>query len=185
MISSLSGKEVVYKWNLKGKIYSDVSNIPLQIKKLKIRIMDTLLLPLLSKQWNVLQNNLFLLDSFKQKINFYYNSYKLEEILLYKDIISLCELFVTQNSQLVEAEEKMYNLNSSNKNITNISFVYKTTMIKLKPEYEIYDSILGKPQKIHKQTYNEIIVQEIQKLITEENITYDKIKTYIEKKYLI
>jgi hypothetical protein len=185
MVSSLSGKEVIYKWNLKGKVHSNETNTPLEIKKLKIRIMDTLLLPLLSKQWNVLKHNLFLLDSFKQKITFYYNSYKLEEILLYKDIISLCELFLTQNSQLVDAEEKMYNINSSNKNITNISFVYKTSMIKLKPEYEIYDSILGKPQKINKETYNEIIINEIQKLMIMENTTYDKIKDYIEKKYLI
>jgi hypothetical protein len=58
-------------------------------------------------------------------------------------------------------------------------------MIKLKPEYEIYDSILGKPQKINKETYNEIIINEIQKLMIMENTTYDKIKDYIEKKYLI
>jgi hypothetical protein len=183
MVSSLSGKEVIYKWNLKGKVHSDEKNLPLEIKKLKIRIMDTLLLPLLSKQWNILKNNLFLLDSFKQKITFYYNSYKLEEILLYKDIISLCELFVNQNSQIVDTENKMHN--SSNNSITNISFVYKTTMIKLKPEYEIYDSILGKPQKIKKQTYNDTIIYEIQKLITVENITYEKIKDHIEKKFLI
>lgn len=181
MVSSLSGKEVIYKWNLKGKVYNDEKNLPLEIKKLKIRIMDTLLLPLLSKQWNILKNNLFLLDTFKQKLTFYYNSYKLEEILLYIDIISLCELFVTQNCQLADAEEKMYSIN----NKPNISFIYKTTMIRLKPEYEIYDSILGKPQKINKQTYNDNIIKEIQKLILQENINYEKIKNYIEKKYLI
>jgi hypothetical protein len=183
MVSSLSGKEVVYKWNLKGKVHSGDNNLPLEIKKLKIRIMNTLLLPLLSKQWNILKNNLFLLDTYKQKITFYYNSYKLEEILLYKDIISLCELFINQNFQLIDTEDKIYN--NSNKNITNISFVYKTTMIKLKPEYEIYDNILGKPQEIKKQTYNENIIYDIQKLISVENITFEKIKDHIEKKYLI
>lgn len=186
MVSSLSGKEVIYKWNLKGKINSDEKNLPLEIKKFKIKIMDTLLLPLLSKQWHVLKNNLFLIDSFKQKITFYYNSYKLDDILLYKDIISLCEIFIYQNSQLIDAEQRIYNNStSSNKNLTNISFVYKTSMIKLKPEYEIYDSILGKPQKNNKQTYNENIINEIQKLMTMENINYDKIKDYIVKKYFI
>ena len=185
MISSLSGKNSINKWNLTGKNNTNISNIPLEIKKLKMKIMNTLILPLISKQWTYMKNNMFLLDSFKQKIEYYYNSYKLEEILLYKDMIQLCEIFVAQFNQLDEIEKKIYSSSSSNSNILdqNISLIYKTTMIKLKPEYELYDSIIGKPLKSKNQIYNEDIIKDVQKYMIMDNITYEKIKEIIENKY--
>ena len=59
--------------------------------------------------------------------------------------------------------------------------VYKTTKIQILPEYEIYNSIIGRPNK--KEPYNENIIHDIKTLMLKENITYDKIKDYIENKY--
>ena len=56
-------------------------------------------------------------------------------------------------------------------------------MIKLKPEYELYDNILGKPLKINKQKYNDDIINDLQKWMIMDNITYEKIKELIENKY--
>ena len=56
-------------------------------------------------------------------------------------------------------------------------------MIKLKPEYELYDNILGKPLKSKKQKYNDDIINDLQKWMTMDNITYEKIKEFIENKY--
>lgn len=183
MVLTLSGKDVANKWNLTGKTNSIESNIPLEIKNLKIRIMNTCLFPLLSKQWKTVKNNMFLIDSFKKKINFYYNSFKLDELLLYRDIINICEVYVLQSSQLEETEKRIYNSIDSNKTIPNISLVYETTMIKLKPEYELYDSIFGKPTRANKQTYHDDRIKEIQKLMIMDNITFDKIKNYMENLY--
>jgi hypothetical protein len=183
MVLTLSGKDGTNKWNLTGKNSSIEPNLPIEIKNLKIRIMNTLLLPLLSKQWKIMKNNMFLIDSFKQKINFYYDSFKLEEILLYKEIINLCEIFVLQSAQLEETEKRIYGSNINAKNKQTISLVYETTIIKLKPEYEIYDSIFGKPTRQNKQTYSDDIIIDIQKMMVKDNITYEIMKNYLEKKY--
>ena len=76
MSFSLSGKNAISLHNLSGKNTS-LSSIPLEIKKLKLRIINTFILPLLSKQWKKIQDNLFLLDKLKEKLYFYYESYKL------------------------------------------------------------------------------------------------------------
>jgi hypothetical protein len=181
MVLSLSGKNIINKWNLSGKSNSYLSNIPLEIKKLKIKIMDTLVLPLFSKQWKMMKENVFMLDNFKDKIDYYYNTFKIDEILLYRDIINLCEIFINQYDKLEDIQTSSI---SNNNNSKSISLIYTTTMIKLKPEFELYDSILGKPKKHLKQKYNEDIIKDIQKLMILDTITYDKIKTFIENKYI-
>jgi hypothetical protein len=60
-----------------------------------------------------------------------------------------------------------------------ISMVYRTTMIKLKPEYELYDNILGKPQRVKNEYYNEEIIKEIQKWMLLEDVSYQKIHDHI------
>jgi len=182
MVLTLSGKDDPNNWNLSGKNNSTKSNIPHEIKILKIKIMNTCLLPLLSKQWKIMKNNMFLIETFRQKINFYYNSFKIDELLLYKDIINICELLLIQSSQLEETEKRIYNSNTS---IPNISLIYETSMIKLKPEFEIYDNIYGKPTRANKQIYIDERIKEIQKLMIMDNITFDKIKNYMETKYSV
>jgi hypothetical protein len=49
-------------------------------------------------------------------------------------------------------------------------------MIKLKPEYELYDAIFGKPKRENNQIYNDSIIEMIQQLLTRENMTFQKIK---------
>jgi hypothetical protein len=61
--------------------------------------------------------------------------------------------------------------------------IYKTAMIKLKPEYEIYNLILGKPNKKQDEIYIEAIIKDIEKLLLLENINFNKIKEFITKKY--
>jgi hypothetical protein len=66
-----------------------------------------------------------------------------------------------------------------------VTMVYKTTMIQLLPEYEIYNSILGKPKREKNQSYNQDIINDIKNLMMSlENINYNKIKEFIEKKYV-
>lgn len=180
MVLTLSGKDSLNKWNLTGKFNTYFTNIPLEIKKLKIKIMNSLVLPLFSKQWKIMKENNFLIDNFKEKIDNYYNLYKLDEILLYRDIINICEIFISQYEKL----EDNFKSDIPNKNTQSISLIYTTTMIKLKPEYELYDSILGKPKKHLKQKYNEDIIKDIQKLMILDSITYEKIQNFIENKYI-
>jgi hypothetical protein len=53
----------------------------------------------------------------------------------------------------------------------------------LKQEYEIYDVLFGKPQREKNEKYREEILQDIQKMLGLETITFLKIKDVILKKY--
>jgi hypothetical protein len=54
--------------------------------------------------------------------------------------------------------------------------VYTTTMLKIKPEYEIYHQLLGKPDRILGDKYNSTKLLKIQSLMKEENINLEKIR---------
>ena len=65
-------------------------------------------------------------------------------------------------------------------------------MIRLKPPYELYNMILGKPVKKHELTnnpnqnpehYMRPIIDEITILLNVENITFQQIKTSIANKF--
>lgn len=174
MSLSLSGKAGSIH-HLSGKSSTVILSIPSEIKKLKIRILNLFWLPLLSKKWQTIQRNLFLLDGLKKKIENYYRSYQLEDLLLYKDVLGLFEFFVEQQVQLESMEKQLY----QNPKNQIISMVYRTTMIKLKPEYELYDHILGKPMREKQETYREEVIEEIQRTMMFEDINYQKIHDHI------
>ena len=147
-------------------------SIPIDIKNLKIKIINTIILPLISKQWSQLYENMFFLETIKRKINHYYQLYKLDDLLLYKDIVYAFEQILNEHTQLADLEKKVY----SQQGDEFTSIIYKTTMIRLKPEYELYDAIYGKPKRELKQIYNEQIILFIRRLMNNENITFLKIK---------
>jgi len=178
----LSGKHEMNKHCLTGKSNKYISSVPYEINKLKIRILDMFILPLLSKQISKIQENRFLLDSFKERLEYYYKLYKIEELLLYKDLLSVFEVFADQQIQLEESDKELYK-NSASKNEI-ISMIYRTAMIKIKPEYELYNAILGRPKRELNETYKEEIIKDIQKCMIMENITFQKMKEIITNKYL-
>lgn len=182
MITSvgLSGKNIYNKLSLTGKKEEKCQNIPDDIKSIKILILNNLIIPLISKKWNILNENLFCIGRAKKKLDYYYNIYQLEDLIIYKEIINAFELIICEHQQLEDLEKKMY---TGNKDFSTM--MYKTTMIKLKPEYEIYDNILGKPDKLLNQKYNQDVLLDIQKLLLYENINFSKIKDIINAKYSI
>ena len=179
MVLSLGGKSSFNGLNLSGKQSSTrENNIPLEIKKIKILILNNLILPLIAKQWNTLNENLFCLGKAKKKIDYYYDIYKLDDLIIYKEIIKAFELIISEHTQLEDLEKKMY---SGSKDFSTM--IYKTTMVKLKPEYEIYDVILGKPDRKLNEKYNENIIKDIERLLLNDNINFTIIREIINKKY--
>lgn len=175
MTQTLSGKNVVHCNNLLGKMDNFQKGIPLEITNLKIKVMNNIILPLISKQWRKLYENMFFLENIKTKVDKYYKLYKIDDLLLYKDIISAFELIFNEHKQLEDLEKQVY----SNKTGDFTSIVYKTTMIKLKPEYELYDAIFGKPKREKNQVYNESAVLFIRRSLSQENITFKTIKEQV------
>jgi hypothetical protein len=175
---SLSGKNHSNAIHLSGKppSLSGSKDFSLEIKRLKEAILTQIFVPLLSNQWEILYQNVFFLDILKKKIHSYHSfSVWREELSVYLDMLNLLEKVISEHRQLEEIEKKMYgSVGGETEEV--VSFVYKTTAIRMKPEYEIYDAIFGKPQREKNEKYPEEVLQEIQRMLTKENITFAKIK---------
>ena len=98
---------------------------------------------------------------------------------IYKELINAFEAILLEHQQLEELEKTIYGGDS--KDVTTM--IYRTAMIRLKPEYEIYDILYGRPQRSENQDYNVVIVEYIQRLLKIEGITFHKIKEYALLKY--
>lgn len=167
----LSGKLNANTHNLSGKISNHSSfNEPTEVKQIKIQIMNKLFIPLAANKWEYLKENTFIIDIILRKISNYYNKYKIEDLLMYIEFIKAYDIIINERIQLENVEKKMYDH-------LGTAFVFKTNMIKLKPEYEIYNLIYGRPKK--GETYNTIIISHIKTLIQIDDITFDKIKEII------
>jgi hypothetical protein len=179
MTHSLSGRNSVNFINLKGKLPNQKIPVSVKIKKIKERILEDYLMPIFTNQPEKLSENIFFIDKIQKNINNYYETYKLDELVVYNELLKVIKIFVDNNETTHHSISKTNN--SKSKDI--ISMVFKTTKIKLLPEYEIYDSIIGKPQKELNQKYNNDIIITIKTLLEQENITYNKIKEYITTTY--
>ena len=176
----LSGKKCINENNLKGKSYSFQNNIPLEISNSKIELFNKFLFPLFSKNWKTLQENAYFIEKYKIKMEEFYKIYHLEDLSFYINLLKSIEAIIDEHNQLTELEKKMYG-NNTDKNAKQVySMIYKTTIIKLKPEYEVYDSIFGKPNRTNNEVYDDNIILRIKSLLKEENMTYDKLKLIIK-----
>jgi hypothetical protein len=177
MTINLTGKNERNEINLTGKI--DNRAYPnYKISKLKKYILTNYIIPLYSEQWQIINNNKLLIDETINQINIYYKLYKLDDLAIFLELLKIFKILIDKNDMLNGLNDKYkrgYDKNSI------ISMVYKTTKIRILPEYELYNSILGKPNK--QTPYNEDIINDIKTLITRPNITYDAISEYLHNKY--
>jgi hypothetical protein len=176
---SLTGKQNNNLLNLGGKTTVTNNSEPLEVQKLKIQILNKIIIPLLNNKWVYLQENNFMIDIILAKIDLFYVKYNLGDLLLYKEFIKSLEKIISEHLELVELEKKLY---SSCGNNNGATLVYKTTMIKIKPEYEIYNLIYGNPF-INNKKYNQSIIKELLVLIKIDNMDFDKIKSIITDKF--
>lgn len=175
-------KRIVQNRNVNEKPEINLKNktITYKINLLKRKIIQDYLIPCLSKQWKIINENIFFINGFIDKLQKYYDMYKLDDVLMYIEILKIVKLLVEKHNLLVDTEKQ---INGSNQNNDILTMIYKTTAIKLLPEYEIYNSILGKPNKDLNEKYNTEIINDIKRLMELDNITYHKIKEYIEHHY--
>jgi hypothetical protein len=176
---SLTGNNEINKINLTGSVNSNMNN-SIKIHNLKKYILANYIIPLYSDQWIILNNNKLLIDRTIKQINDYYKLYKLDELIIFLELLKIIKILINKNDLLVDLEDKTTSIKFDKNNIT--SMIYKTTRIQLLPEYEIYNSIVGKPER-GGDNYNEDIISDIKKLIIKDTITYDKISDFIKKKY--
>jgi hypothetical protein len=153
----------------------------LKIKKLKERILNNYLIPLVSKQWEVLKENIYFIDEIQKKIQFHNDIHKSDELAAYNDMLKVFKTLI-EKQKLLEDYDKKMNIDRDSNDV--MTMVFKTSMIKLLPEYEIYDSIFGKPKRDLNEKYDEDVIEKIKVLLKEDDITYRRIKEYVITNYV-
>lgn len=182
MTMNLTGVNKININNLTGKTDLICNPLSYKIKLLKNSIINNYLIPLFAKQWTLLNENIFFIDKFQEKLNAFYKTYKLDELLVYIELLKILKMLIENHNLLVSNEGQISGNKDPNEIIT---MIYKTTMIRLVPEYEIYNSIIGRPNAKRSEKYNELIISDIKKMMTNENVSFTKIKEFIEKKYTL
>jgi hypothetical protein len=178
MTINLTGINNRNEMNLTGKI--DLAPTPsIKINNLKKYILANYIVPLYSEQWQIINRNKFLIDETIKQINDYYKIYKLEELTTFLGLLKILKMLIEKNDMLNNLEDKTKRTYDKN---SIINIVYKTTKIKILPEYELYNIIIGKPTK--QKPYDDNIINDIRLLMVKPNITYDTINEYLQKKYM-
>ena len=180
---SLSGKPISNTSTLVGNTNNGTTNnnnsntnyIPIEVTMLKISIMNTIIIPFNSKNWKVLEENLVFIDIIKEKIMYCTTRYPQIDLQLYSDLVDACESTIYLHMEVINLEEKLYGLNNASANI-----LIKTVMLRLKPEFELYNLIIGRPDFKSGQTYDTTILNNIITLLKVENITFEQIKSKIQ-----
>ena len=177
---SISGKHVVNPANLSGKpLLMKCLVTPHDIRRIKAQVFNKLLLPLMSQQWTVFEQNILLVDSIRQKLNSLYDSFKMDDLLVYIEMLQVFDKFAEKLAQINEIERKMEGKGKNEVTAKGqvMSMVYITSMIRLKPEYELYDNILGKPER--PKTYSEPILEAIRRMMQSPYADFHSIETDI------
>jgi len=169
--NTLSGK-FNYESSLSGKMELKINYD--KLKEIKIYLLNKILLPAIQNNWDKLKENLLCLNNIEDKLNYYSEKYPLGELDYYKNLIRLTELLMLKDKEI-----KLLEKNNNDTDSIGTIF-YKTCYVKLKPEYEIYNLILGKPKK--GEGYNTNIINNINILLKKDNISFQEIKSNIENK---
>lgn len=155
------------------------ADIPSEVKKIKIQILNYFIIPFMSKNWEVLEENLVFFDIIIEKLTLFNLKYPNLNLSIYVDLLQSFETSIFLNIENTNLEEKLYGGDCSMSTI-----LFKTVMLRIKPEYEIYNLIFGKPNLNFGETYNMIILTDILVLLHTDNITFVQIKTNISNKYI-
>jgi hypothetical protein len=118
--------------------------------QIKKKIVDKLLIPLFQKKWDKVNENYILFGNRFRSIK--------DEIYVY--LLKTIELLLHEIKIKQHTNEP--------------ELVFVLPPIKLKPEYEVYKLIFGIPKQ-----YDKEILERIRQLLKKENITIDKIKSYL------
>jgi hypothetical protein len=180
MASNLNGYTIFNPLSLTGKSLCSKQSPSFIIHSIKTKVISQFLVPLFSNQWSILMHNALLIDKYLVQLNELFKKYKLDELSVYVELLKVIKIVCHEHSLLLDAENNFdYTKDPSN----IVSMIYKTTSIRLLPEYEIYNSLYGRPSKEKKEVYNPDIINEIKHLLKKNHITYMKIKDYLFDKY--
>ena len=83
---SVTGKNRNNSNHISGKFSSNFETQE-EIKNLKKTILNKIILPILSRKWKKIEENLFTFEKMKNQIDIYHKYYNAEDLLIYKDVL--------------------------------------------------------------------------------------------------
>jgi hypothetical protein len=164
--------------NITGKTTITVIT-PIEVRDVQIDILNNIIIPLAANKWAVVEENLFFVDVLKKKLENYIKIYNMPSLKMYIDILTIYNNVLNEHKHALDLESKVYT--STSENLINI--IYKTSMIKLKPEYDLYNLILGAPNIASGEDYNPEIINDILKMVGYVNTSFQKIQQGILAKW--
>ena len=174
---SLTGRQTYNPLNLTGKSpYNNKSatDSPYYIIKIKRIIFDRFITPILGKNWKILKENLFQINDIIKRVDIYYENTKDDSLIVYKYMLQVVKNTVNTTEELSTLEERLF---ENGKDLAKLTF--KVPRIRLRPEMELYNLIIGKPDK---NLYDKNILTYISELLKTEYISFSEIEEKLKYK---
>lgn len=174
-ISMLGNSVVSSGITLTGKPYVSVGDTILntQVKELQTQIMDRFLFPLMRRDVDDVYRNFYLLPGIKSRIAI------LKDSSPELDYYSTLMTFIEDSYSVYKTLNNYQKKTGQDRGFGN--FIVNTVTVTLKPEYHLYNLIIGKPPKT--VPYNDDIVNYILDLLTRVNLTYNEIFVMVRRRF--
>lgn len=146
--------------------------------EIKTRVIDAIIIPYMSQNWKCLEENMFLLEMFNNEIDQIIARAPNADMMIYKDLIGVIEVSFMQQLEITYLEKRLYAGEDA-----AATLVVKLDAIRMKPEMELYDLILGKPDQKKGCAYEDAILTEIAQLMKNRRANFANIRQYVLYKY--
>jgi hypothetical protein len=175
---SLSGKSVIATGStsisLAGKTSVGAVSEDPRIKEVRTLIIERFLMPLMRRDTKEVYHNFYLLPRIKSTIEALKE--RNPDMEYYHDIVS----FLEDSFNVYKTVNTLYENNPENKSGFG-NFMVRTATITLKPQYHLYNLIIGKPPK--GEQYKKEIIEYILVLLSRINLKYDEIYTLVRRRF--
>ena len=176
--SSLTGINQINNINLTGKSFiCEKLKEPYYITRLKKVIFNRFITPLFTKNWQIIEQNIFSVSLIKEKLEKYIKDDNNEDLQVYLSFLNVVIEVLGEHNHF-ENLEKLYHPKDT---IGTIKF--KIPKIRLRPEYELYKLIIGKPKKF--KDYDDRVLKYIETQLKNEYAEFDSIKASVKKEFKI
>ena len=168
---SLTGRNGANLANLGGRNQNTPTHLPHHIRRMKTLVFDKFIGPLMRNDWKSLEQNHIVIDGIIERIERYYKETRHEDLKMYAGLLRLVlDMF---------AKNRFYNAKGreGDNGTTLAKLVAMLPTLRLRPEYEVYNLILGEPDE--NEYYDDMVIARLAELIKDEDMTIDKIRLRI------
>ena len=168
---SITGRSGPNPSNLRGGNPGNGLQTPHHVRRMKTLVFDKFIGPLMRNDWKSLEQNHIVIDGIIERIEKYNKEAKHEALEMYANLLRLVQDMFTKN--------RFYNAKGQegDEGRTVAKVVAMLPTLRLRPEYEVYNLILGEPDE--NEYYDDMVISRLAVLIKDEDMTIDKIREKI------